>query len=90
VRLYRSDSAARARIIGFRTSRHPDRVLYSGATSGESRLPSEIVHAQGLVHGKLTAEVIMTDASDEPDFQLSGFEWSLWSVPTLQPSRTRR
>jgi hypothetical protein len=37
-----------------------------------------IVHAQGLVHGKLAADVIMTDASDEPDFQLSGFEWSLW------------
>lgn len=37
-----------------------------------------IVHAQGLVHGKLSADVIMTDASDDPDFQLGGFEWSLW------------
>jgi len=37
-----------------------------------------IVHAQGLVHGKLTADVVMTEASDEPDFQLGGFEWSLW------------
>lgn len=37
-----------------------------------------IVHAQGLVHGNLTVDVVMTDASDEADFQLGGFEWSLW------------
>src|SRR3984893_14030710 len=37
-----------------------------------------IIHAQGLVHGRLTADVIMTEGSDEPDFQLGGFEWSLW------------
>lgn len=36
-----------------------------------------IIHAQGLVHGRLTADVIMTDGSDEPDFQVGGFEWSL-------------
>lgn len=37
-----------------------------------------IVHAQGLVHGQLTADAIMTEGADEPDFQLGGFEWSLW------------
>ncbi|RDJ00743.1 DNA helicase [Rhizobium phaseoli] len=37
-----------------------------------------IVHSQGLVHGRLSPEVIMTDLTDEPDFQLGGFEWSLW------------
>lgn len=37
-----------------------------------------IVHSQGLVHGRLSPEVIMTDLADEPDFQLGGFEWSLW------------
>lgn len=37
-----------------------------------------IVHSQGLVHGRLTADAIMTEGTDEPDFQLSGFEWSLW------------
>jgi hypothetical protein len=37
-----------------------------------------IVHAQGLVHGALTGASIMTEGADEPDFQLSGFEWSLW------------
>lgn len=36
-----------------------------------------IIHAQGLVHGRLTADVIMTEGSDEPDFQVGGFEWSL-------------
>ena len=37
-----------------------------------------IVHAQGLVQGKLFADVVMTEGTDEPDFQLGGFEWSLW------------
>lgn len=37
-----------------------------------------IVHAQGLVHGNLSAEIVMTEGSDDPDFQLGGFEWSLW------------
>ena len=37
-----------------------------------------IIHAQGLVHGRITADVIMTECADEPDFQLGGFEWSLW------------
>lgn len=37
-----------------------------------------IIHAQGLVHGRLTTDAIMTDAADEPDFQLGGFEWSIW------------
>lgn len=30
------------------------------------------------VHGNLSADVIMTEGTDEPDFQLGGFEWSLW------------
>lgn len=37
-----------------------------------------IVHAQGLVHGNITANSVMTEAAEEPDFQLTGFEWSLW------------
>jgi hypothetical protein len=37
-----------------------------------------IVHAQGLVHGQLSADTVMTEGADEPDFQLTGFEWSLW------------
>ena len=37
-----------------------------------------IVHAQGLVHGRITADAVMTEAAEVPDFQLTGFEWSLW------------
>lgn len=36
------------------------------------------IHSQGLVHGRLAADSIMTDGGEEPDFQLTGFEWSLW------------
>lgn len=37
-----------------------------------------IIHAQGLVHGRITSDAIMTEAREEPDFQLGGLEWSLW------------
>ena len=37
-----------------------------------------IVHAQGLVHGNLSADSVMTEGAEDPDFQLTGFEWSLW------------
>jgi hypothetical protein len=37
-----------------------------------------IVHAQRLVHGRITADAVMTEAAEVPDFQLTGFEWSLW------------
>lgn len=36
-----------------------------------------IIHAQGLVHGHIDLNAIMTEGADEPDFQLTGFEWSL-------------
>lgn len=36
-----------------------------------------IIHAQGLVHGNIDTNSIMTEGADEPDFQLTGFEWSL-------------
>jgi hypothetical protein len=36
-----------------------------------------IVHRQGLVHGKLSGDVVMTEGAEETDFQLGGFEWSL-------------
>lgn len=37
-----------------------------------------IVHAQGLVHGSIDADAVMTEGAEAPDFQLTGFEWSLW------------
>lgn len=36
-----------------------------------------IIHNQGLVLGKLTSENIMTEGANDPDFKLTGFEWSL-------------
>lgn len=45
-----------------------------------------IVHAQGLVHGRIDANAVMTEGADVPDFQLTGFEWSLW----LSADRTER
>lgn len=36
-----------------------------------------IVHAQGLVHGNVGLNSLFSEGSEHPDFQLSGFEWSL-------------
>jgi hypothetical protein len=36
-----------------------------------------IVHAQGLVHGRIDQDAILTEGANEPDFQLGGLEWSL-------------
>ena len=45
-----------------------------------------IIHAQGLVHGRIDADAVMTEGAEVPDFQLTGFEWSLW----LSADRTER
>lgn len=37
----------------------------------------ETLHVQGLLHRNLDSWAILTAASEEPDFQLSGFEWSM-------------
>lgn len=37
----------------------------------------DILHTQGLLHRNLDTWAIFTAGGDEPDFQLSGFEWSL-------------
>lgn len=36
-----------------------------------------IIHSQGLVHGRIGADVVMTEAAESPDFKLGGFEWSI-------------
>ena len=46
-----------------------------------------IIHSQGLVHGNIGANNIMTEGADEPDFQLTGFEWSL-RLTADRPDRT--
>jgi hypothetical protein len=40
-------------------------------------LALETLHAQGLLHRNLDTWAILTAAADEPDFQLTGFEWSM-------------
>ena len=37
----------------------------------------DILHAQGLLHRNLNGWAVFTDGGEEPDFQLSGFEWSV-------------
>lgn len=37
----------------------------------------DILHTQGLLHRNLDTWAIFTAGGDEPDFQLSGFEWSI-------------
>ncbi len=37
-----------------------------------------LLHAQGIIHGRLLPTAIMTIGGRVPDFKLTGFEWSLW------------
>lgn len=37
----------------------------------------EALHSQGLLHRNLDAWAVLTSGSAEPDFQLTGFEWSM-------------
>lgn len=37
-----------------------------------------LLHAQGIIHGRLLPDAIMTHGDRIPDFKLTGFEWSLW------------
>lgn len=37
----------------------------------------DILHIQGLLHRNLDTWAIFTTGDDEPDFQLSGFEWTI-------------
>ena len=37
----------------------------------------DILHTQGLLHRNLDGWAVFTDGGEEPDFQLSGFEWSV-------------
>ena len=49
-----------------------------------------LLHAQGIIHGRITAEVVVTRGAEDPDFRLTGFEWSLWfAAPTAARSKAR-
>ena len=45
------------------------------------------LHEQGIIHGHVGPDVIMTHGSRITDFKLTGFEWSLWFAA---PSPTER
>ena len=36
-----------------------------------------ILHARGLLHGRIDEYAVFTEGLSEPDFRLGGFEWSL-------------
>ncbi|PLC50898.1 hypothetical protein CR159_04645 [Pollutimonas subterranea] len=37
----------------------------------------DLLHSQGLLHRNLNAWSVLTTGNEEPDFQLTGFEWSM-------------
>jgi hypothetical protein len=48
-----------------------------------------LLHAQGIIHGRLGASVVMTEGGRVPDFKLTGFEWSLWlAAPSPSAGRS--
>ena len=50
----------------------------------------EMLHSQGLLHRNLTTWSVLTACGDEPDFQLTGFEWSMRLVASDDQARTRK
>jgi serine/threonine protein kinase len=51
----------------------------------------ELLHSQGVIHRNVDPWAIVTAFGDQPDFRLTGFEWSMriatidGSAPTLKP-----
>ena len=52
-------------------------------------LALEKLHLQGLLHRNIDAWAILTAGSEEPDFQLTGFEWSM-RVAAVDDAKDRR
>uniref|UniRef100_B0T8Q0 Superfamily I DNA or RNA helicase or helicase subunit-like protein n=1 Tax=Caulobacter sp. (strain K31) TaxID=366602 RepID=B0T8Q0_CAUSK len=50
----------------------------------------EILHNEGLVHRNLDGWSILTAAGDDPDFQLTGFEWSIRLSATSDVAKKAR
>ena len=49
----------------------------------------DLLHDQGLLHRNLDETSVLTAGSEEPDFQLTGFEWSMRIIGPA-PSRQQR
>jgi serine/threonine protein kinase len=37
----------------------------------------ELLHSQGIIHRNIDPWAIVTNFGDQPDFRLTGFEWSM-------------
>ena len=61
----------------FRTPRTPNSRYRLWQEARRVAEALEILHAQGLLHRNLDASAILTSAGPEPDFMLTGFEWSM-------------
>lgn len=48
----------------------------------------ETLHSQGLLHRNLDTWAVLTAGTEEPDFQLTGFEWSMRIVGAETKRRT--
>jgi hypothetical protein len=48
----------------------------------------EALHSQGLLHRNLDAWAVLTSGGTEPDFQLTGFEWSM-RIASVESSTPR-
>ncbi|UVK45673.1 hypothetical protein BPNPMPFG_001230 [Mesorhizobium sp. AR07] len=47
----------------------------------------ELLHSQGTLHRNIDPWAIMTSLSSEPDFRLTGFEWSMRIAKTAEPDK---
>jgi hypothetical protein len=50
----------------------------------------EALHAQGLLHRNVDTWAVLTSGGDDPDFRLTGFEWSMRVIgpgPINRPGR---
>lgn len=50
----------------------------------------EMLHAQGLLHRNLDSWSVLAAGGEEPDFQLTGFEWSMRIVGPADANHARR
>ncbi|MBN6775984.1 hypothetical protein JRG42_22200 [Pseudomonas granadensis] len=49
----------------------------------------EILHLQGLLHRNLNSWSVLTAGGEEPDFQLTGFEWSMRIISQAPVSKSK-
>lgn len=50
----------------------------------------DLLHDQGLLHRNLDEWSVLTAGSEEPDFQLTGFEWSMRIIGPAPKAQARR